>query len=259
MSDIADVSVAASNTAQLTAWDGTRRAVLGGARGRLRRRESPATTSRCSSLRPSAERHASSTSDAAPVRRPATPRGSPPQGQRSESTCPRPCSMWHAREPSRQGCRTCASCRRTPRCTASSRRRSTWPSAAPAPCSSATPRPRYANIAGALRPGGRVAFAVWQARSENEWFTAFTGALSAGRDLPAPPPDAPHPFSMSDPDRVRPAAHRRRLRRHRAQRGAQPDDVRRHGPRGPRLRPRPTGLAGRRPRRDPPDARLYWR
>jgi SAM-dependent methyltransferase len=64
------------------------------------------------------------------------------------------------------------------------------------------PPAAYANIARALRPGGRVAFAVWQAMSENEWFTAFTGALSAGRDLPAPPPDAPHPFSMSDPDRV---------------------------------------------------------
>ena len=65
------------------------------------------------------------------------------------------------------------------------------------------PAAAYANIAAALRPGGRVAFAVWQARSENEWFTAFTGALSAGRNLPAPPPEAPHPFSMSDPDRVR--------------------------------------------------------
>jgi SAM-dependent methyltransferase len=64
------------------------------------------------------------------------------------------------------------------------------------------PAAAHARIAGALRPGGRVAFAVWQGRSENEWFTAFTGALSAGRDLPAPPPDAPHPFSMSDPDRV---------------------------------------------------------
>ena len=64
------------------------------------------------------------------------------------------------------------------------------------------PAAAHANIAGGLRPGGRVAFAVWQGRSENEWFTAFTRALSAGRDLPAPPPDAPHPFSMSDPDRV---------------------------------------------------------
>ena len=64
------------------------------------------------------------------------------------------------------------------------------------------PAAAYANIARALRPGGRLALAVWQARSENEWFTAFTSALAAGRDLPAPPPDAPHPFSMSDPDRV---------------------------------------------------------
>lgn len=64
------------------------------------------------------------------------------------------------------------------------------------------PAAAHANIARALRPGGRVAFAVWQAMSENEWFTAFTGALAAGRDLPSPPADAPHPFSMSDPDRV---------------------------------------------------------
>ena len=64
------------------------------------------------------------------------------------------------------------------------------------------PSAAYANIARALRPGGRLAFAVWQPNSENEWFTAFTGALSAGRDMPAPPPGAPHPFSMSEPDRV---------------------------------------------------------
>lgn len=64
------------------------------------------------------------------------------------------------------------------------------------------PAAAYGNIALALRPRGRLAIAVWQAQSENEWFTAFTSALAAGRDLPAPPPEAPHPFSMSDPDRV---------------------------------------------------------
>jgi len=64
------------------------------------------------------------------------------------------------------------------------------------------PPAAHANIARALRPGGRLALAVWQAQSENEWFTAFTGALAAGRDLPTPPPAAPHPFSMSDPDRI---------------------------------------------------------
>jgi SAM-dependent methyltransferase len=62
----------------------------------------------------------------------------------------------------------------------------------------------HANIAKALRSGGRLAVGVWQPLSENEWFTSFVGALAAGRDLPPPPPDSPNPFSMSDPDRVRP-------------------------------------------------------
>ena len=62
----------------------------------------------------------------------------------------------------------------------------------------------FTNIAGSLRPGGRLALAVWQPMAENEWFTSFTGALAAGRDLPPPPPDAPNPFSMSEPDRVGP-------------------------------------------------------
>ena len=42
----------------------------------------------------------------------------------------------------------------------------------------------HANIARSLRPGGRLALAVWQPMSENEWFTSFVGALAAGRDLP---------------------------------------------------------------------------
>lgn len=40
---------------------------------------------------------------------------------------------------------------------------------------------------------------VWQAPERNEWFTSLTAALAAGRDLPLPPPDGPHPFSMADP------------------------------------------------------------
>lgn len=62
----------------------------------------------------------------------------------------------------------------------------------------------HANIARSLRPGGRLALAVWQPMSENEWFTSFVGALAAGRELPAPPPEAPSPFAMSEPDRVGP-------------------------------------------------------
>jgi SAM-dependent methyltransferase len=61
------------------------------------------------------------------------------------------------------------------------------------------PAAAHANIAHALRPGGRLALAVWQPIWENEWFTSFTEALAAGRQLPAPPPNSPGPFSMSEP------------------------------------------------------------
>jgi SAM-dependent methyltransferase len=59
------------------------------------------------------------------------------------------------------------------------------------------------NIGEALRPGGRLVLLTWQALPNNEWVREFTGALAAGRDIPAPPPDAPSPFALSDPDRVR--------------------------------------------------------
>ncbi|MEV7175313.1 methyltransferase domain-containing protein [Kitasatospora sp. NPDC093679] len=61
----------------------------------------------------------------------------------------------------------------------------------------------FRNIARAVRPGGRFVQLVWQPRSLNAWFLALTTAMAAGRDLPAPPPGAPGPFSLSDPDRVR--------------------------------------------------------
>ncbi|MGY1615452.1 class I SAM-dependent methyltransferase [Geodermatophilus sp. SYSU D00691] len=66
----------------------------------------------------------------------------------------------------------------------------------------ADPVAAFANIGRALRPGGRLVLLVWQAVARNEWFRALTGALAAGREFPAPPPDAPHPFSLSDPARV---------------------------------------------------------
>lgn len=67
----------------------------------------------------------------------------------------------------------------------------------------ADPSAAFANLARALRRGGRLALAFWQQPSENEWFTSITTALAAGRALPQPPPDAPSPFSLADPSRVR--------------------------------------------------------
>jgi SAM-dependent methyltransferase len=61
----------------------------------------------------------------------------------------------------------------------------------------------FDNIGRALRSGGRLALVTWQPLASNEWIREISGALAAGRDLPSPPPDAPGPFSLSDPDRVR--------------------------------------------------------
>ena len=64
------------------------------------------------------------------------------------------------------------------------------------------PAAAFANLRRALRPGGRLAMLVWQPVHENEWLTSFTAALAAGRSVPAPPPDSPGPFSLSDPQHV---------------------------------------------------------
>ncbi|MDP8936146.1 MAG: methyltransferase domain-containing protein [Actinomycetota bacterium] len=61
----------------------------------------------------------------------------------------------------------------------------------------------FANIARALRPGGRLAVLTWRELARNEWLTALREALAVGRQLPEPPPGAPGPFALADPDRVR--------------------------------------------------------
>ena len=60
----------------------------------------------------------------------------------------------------------------------------------------------FRNIGGALRPDGRLLLVSWQPLVGNEWLREIFRALSAGRDLPGPPPDA-GPFALSDPGRVR--------------------------------------------------------
>lgn len=61
----------------------------------------------------------------------------------------------------------------------------------------------FTNIGRALRPGGRLALLAWRELSRNEWLMELRGALAMGRQLPEPPPEAPTPFSLADPDRVR--------------------------------------------------------
>jgi SAM-dependent methyltransferase len=65
------------------------------------------------------------------------------------------------------------------------------------------PGAAFANIARAIRPGGRLAMLVWRGPEPNEWIRELSGALAAGRDLPAPPIGAPGPFAQADPEGVR--------------------------------------------------------
>jgi SAM-dependent methyltransferase len=65
------------------------------------------------------------------------------------------------------------------------------------------PHAAFANLHRALRPDGRLTLLTWQDVADNEWLTQFRSALAVGRDLPSPPPDAPSPFALADPDRVR--------------------------------------------------------
>jgi SAM-dependent methyltransferase len=66
------------------------------------------------------------------------------------------------------------------------------------------PQAAFANIRGAMRPGGRLAFICWRAPAENPFFAA-TGVAAAPLLPPAPPPDptAPGQFSFADAGRVR--------------------------------------------------------
>lgn len=60
-----------------------------------------------------------------------------------------------------------------------------------------------ANVARALRHGGRLVLLTWQPFQANEWIRELSTALAAGRDLPSPPPGAPGPFTLADPGIIR--------------------------------------------------------
>lgn len=53
-----------------------------------------------------------------------------------------------------------------------------------------------------LRPGGRVAIAVWGPRGGNPWLALVFDAVSAQLGAPIPPPGVPGPFSLDDPEKL---------------------------------------------------------
>ncbi len=62
------------------------------------------------------------------------------------------------------------------------------------------PAAAFANIARALRPGGRLALLCWQDAARNEWIVTMAAALAAHVDLPAM--DGDGPYSLADPHRI---------------------------------------------------------
>jgi SAM-dependent methyltransferase len=68
----------------------------------------------------------------------------------------------------------------------------------------ADPDAAFANLARAVRPGGRVAFVCWQPVAQNPWVRDPMAALLKHVPPQAPPqPNAPGPFAFADPARVR--------------------------------------------------------
>lgn len=65
------------------------------------------------------------------------------------------------------------------------------------------PPAAFANIASAVRTGGRLAMLVWGPVPDNEWMVSIFGALAPGQPLPEPPPGAPGPFGLADRDFAR--------------------------------------------------------
>ena len=215
------VPVDSSNVEQLRAWDGDEGDVLGRPRRVLRPLGRRRTTSGCSPSPRSASATTCSMSAAGPVR---------PPGTRPAPRRPAPRSgvdllVTHARlrpPPRRRGGRDQRDVR--------AGRRADPPPSTPAAFDVAISRTAAMffgdHVAAfaqhrpgpALRADGCV-LVTWQPLPGNEWIREISGALAAGRDLPAPPPDAPGPFALVRPRTAFAAvAHQRRLHRRRARR-----------------------------------------
>ena len=64
------------------------------------------------------------------------------------------------------------------------------------------PERAAAEIARVLRPGGRVAIAVWGARDHNPWLGLVFDAVTAETGMTVPPPGVPGPFALGDEGRL---------------------------------------------------------
>ena len=60
------------------------------------------------------------------------------------------------------------------------------------------PVPAFANLARALRPGGRLVLLVWRDLEANEWMAAVGEALAGGRPVPERPAGDPGAFALAD-------------------------------------------------------------
>jgi SAM-dependent methyltransferase len=68
----------------------------------------------------------------------------------------------------------------------------------------ADPTAAFANLHGALAPGGRLALLCWQGLDRNPWMRVPLAAVARHIALPAPPaPGTPGPFALADAERVR--------------------------------------------------------
>jgi hypothetical protein len=63
----------------------------------------------------------------------------------------------------------------------------------------------FAHVAGALRPGGRLALVVWQPLEANPWWAvpARVAPGPLGTTWAPPATGQPGPFALADPERVR--------------------------------------------------------